>query len=81
MNGFTFSEFKERTKWGLDHGTLSVSKPLSDLDMAIQYAIGQIGDERGYPCDVTPGEIEQRIRTFADEGIFERDAGWFWEGK
>jgi len=75
----TFADFKAVTKANLDSGALKVSKPMSDLDMAVQFAIGLIGDECGYPFNVTDDEICTRILTFADDGIFERDSGWFYE--
>lgn len=38
--GMTFEQFKEFVMRELKKGTLKVSSPLSELDMAIQYAIG-----------------------------------------
>lgn len=78
-NRLTFDEFKAITKEGLDSGTLKVSKPLSDLDMAVQFACGLIGEERGYPCEIMENEVVNRILTFADADIFKRSDGWFYE--
>lgn len=40
------------------NGTL---KPLTDYDLAVQWAVGRIGEKKGYPCYVTAEEIWQEL--------------------
>lgn len=43
----TFSEFCEIVRAGIASGEIKTTKELSELDLAIQYAIGQEMQERG----------------------------------
>lgn len=43
----TFSEFCEIVRAGIANGEIKTTKELSELDLAIQYAIGQEMQERG----------------------------------
>ena len=43
----TFTEFCENIRAGIARGEIKTSTDLTDLDLAIQYAIGQEMQERG----------------------------------
>lgn len=62
-----FIEFMNICKEGIAKGELQISKPLTDFDYAVQYAIGQIGDRKGYPLNTTTEEIAIEIGNFAPE--------------
>lgn len=62
-----FEDFLVSTKKALTYGALKTKKPLSDLDIAVQYAIGLIGDREGYPMDITPEKLSDEIQMFAPE--------------
>ena len=66
-----FDEFKQIVRDGLKSGELKCTKELTDLDLAVQFAIGRIGDRKGYPLDVTIGEIASEIKAFAPEVLKE----------
>ena len=53
----TYSEFCEIIKKGIANGEISTSKELNELDLAIQYAIGQEMQERGGEMTTTAAEI------------------------
>ena len=57
----TFDEFRTIIREGERKGDIKTSIPMTDYDLAVQYAIGQIGEERGYPCEITFEEIWQRL--------------------
>lgn len=69
--GMTFDEFKKIVRDGLKSGELKCTKELTDLDLAVQFAIGRIGDRRGYPLYTTAGEIVSEIKGFAPEVLEE----------
>lgn len=73
-----FAEFKRYIANCILSGMLRVSKPLSDLDMATTFAVGLMYRE-GYRY-VDPSEIYEKILTFTDEGIFDRNDGWYSQG-
>ena len=79
----TFEEFKERIGFAIITGQIQLEPEgtvLSELDMAVQYAIGKIGERKGvFPCTVTCEEIYDEILTFSDESIFEKNKGWFYD--
>lgn len=58
----TLDEFKKIIRQGEEKGEIKTSQPLTDLDLEIQWAIGQIGDKRGYPCNITIDEIYEEIQ-------------------
>jgi len=57
----TFEEFKHIIREGEATGEIKTTKPLTDFDLMIQWAVGQIGDRKGYPCDITEDEIWQEL--------------------
>lgn len=62
-----FEDFLVSTRKALTYGALKTKKPLSDLDIAVQYAIGIIGEREGYPLDVYPEKIAEEVQKFAPE--------------
>lgn len=68
-----FKEFARNSRESIEKGEIRVSKELSDYDLAVQYAIGLIGEKHGYPYNVTIDEIETEIRKFAPELLREED--------
>lgn len=44
---------------------------MTRTNCAVQFAIGRIGDRRGYPLDTTAGEIVMEIKAFAPEVLEE----------
>ena len=65
----TFSEFSDFIKEEIKKGTLKTSEELTDFDIAVTYAIGEIGQKKGYPCDITPEEIWKEIYRFSPETL------------
>ena len=57
----TFEEFKNIIRKGETDGEIKTSKPLTDYDLAVQWAIGKIGERKGYPCDITLNEIWEEM--------------------
>ena len=64
----TFDEFRTIIREAERKGEFKTSKPMTDYDLAVQYAIGLIGEERGYPCKITLEEIWQRLPNEFREG-------------
>lgn len=56
-----YEVFKEIVKQGIASGELKTDAKLSDFDLAVQWAIGNIGSIKGYPCDITPEEIHNAL--------------------
>lgn len=53
----TFEEFCRITREGIASGEIKTAAELTDLDLAIQYAIGQEMQERGGDLTTTEQEI------------------------
>ena len=62
-----FIEFRYIIRQGIKNGEIKLSQELSDFDLAVQYAIGLIGERKGYPCKITDVEIWAEINKFAPE--------------
>ena len=62
-----FVEFLYIIRTGIENGEIKLSTELSNFDLAVQYAIGQIGERKGYPCETTVEEIWAEINKFAPE--------------
>ncbi len=62
-----FFEFLSNVRNGIDNGEIKLSKPLTDLDIAVQFAVGKIGEQRGYPLNITAEEIASKVLEFAPE--------------
>ena len=56
-SSITFEEFRNIVRNGEAEGKIITSEPLSDFDLAVQWAMGRIGERKGYSCDITPDEI------------------------
>ena len=63
----SFDEFVRIVRNGIATGEVKVSKELSDFDLAVNFAVGRIGEKRGYPCEMTIEEIGTEISEFAPE--------------
>ena len=53
----TFEEFKEEIRAGELSGEIETPEPITDYDLAVLWAVGTVGDKKGYPCEITPREI------------------------
>lgn len=62
-----FVLFMNNIKKDIAKGTIKLSEPITDYDLAVQYAIGQIGERKKYPFDVTLEEIFEEMTKFAPE--------------
>lgn len=54
-------------KGAIASGEIKTSKPINDYDIAVQYAIGLICDEKGLPCNTSEEEIYYKMLEFAPE--------------
>lgn len=68
-----FVEFRYIIRQGIKNGEIKLSQELSDFDLAVQYAIGQIGERKGYPNATTAEEIWAEINKFAPELLKESE--------
>lgn len=57
----SFEEFKDTIRKGEANGEIKTSKPLTDYDLAVQWAVGRIAEKKGYPCYITAAEIWQEL--------------------
>ena len=66
----TFTEFCKSTRAGIARGEIKTSTDLTDLDLAIQYAIGQEQQARGGgEITVTAAEIYDLIGKYCGADI------------
>ena len=56
-----FEDFKATIREGERKGEITSSKPITDYDLAVQWAIGCLGEEKGYPLEITAEEIYERL--------------------
>ena len=66
-----YERFKDTVRRGIKSGEIKTSAPLSEIDFAVQFAIGKIGEEKGYPCDITTDEICIAIKKYCGVDITE----------
>ena len=66
-----FKVFLQNVRQAIANGDMRISKELTDYDLAVQFAITQIGKRRGYLVPVTAEEIFYEIEDFAPELITE----------
>jgi len=52
-----FETFKRIIRDAEKSDVIGFSKEITDFDLAVQWAIARIGEERGYPCHATISEI------------------------
>ena len=69
-----FKNFISDIRLGVAIGEIKITKELSDFDLAVTFAVGKIGERKGYPCNVTLDEIENEINNFAPELLESEDA-------
>ena len=62
-----FKEFCEAIKSGMESGAIKTDRPLTKIEMAVQFAVCSIGTRKGYPCETTLEEIYSEIEQFAPE--------------
>ena len=62
-----FKAFLKTIRQAIADGDIKISKELTDYDLAVQYAIAQIGKRRGYQIPMTAEEIFWEIEEFAPE--------------
>ena len=63
----TFPEFVIIVRDAEQKGIIKTTQPMTDYDLAVQYACASIGEKRGYPCDIALEEIYQEMLKFAPE--------------
>lgn len=69
----TFDEFKERVQDGIQSGALKLSKELSELDLAIQYAICMEMQARGVrEMEIDSERIYHLIGKYCGDEVLER---------
>lgn len=69
----TFERFKAMIEHALANGAVRVSEPLSELDLAVQYAIGCMQDDAGRTdIIVTDEDIYFAIRKYCGIDVCER---------
>lgn len=71
MKDMTFAEFVMIVRDSEQKGMVKTTQPMTDFDLAVQYAVGTIVDERGVPCDITLDEIYEEMMKFAPELVSE----------
>lgn len=76
----TFDEFKALTEDALRSGEVQLSPDavLTEMDMAVQFAVGRIVDKKGLPYNMSLQEIEDEIKDFAGDRKLSTE-GWFYE--
>lgn len=62
-----FKVFLQTIRQGIADGDIKTSKELTDFDLAVYFAITQIGKRRGYQIPITVEEIFWEIEEFAPE--------------
>ena len=71
--------FRKNVIDALNSGIFRVSKPMTELDIAVQYVVGVMGEKNGYPCDTTKEELCQMVVDLCGEEVFEKTeeyGGW-----
>lgn len=72
-NMILYTDFRENVKQGFADGSIKTSRHLTELDLAIQYAIGYLGEQRGYPLDVTGEEIAATINMLVGDWVYDSE--------
>ena len=69
----TFDYFKATVAQGIASGAIKLSKPLSELDLAIQYALDEEMEARGaHPLEATAEDIAQLIIKHCGRAVYDR---------
>lgn len=76
-DAMAFDNFKAIMRFGFEEGMIASDTPVSDLDMAIAFAFHRLADKKGHASTISLYEIMEEISTFTDNGIYERNNGWF----
>lgn len=72
IKGLTYSEFCEIVRTGIASGEVKTTAELTDLDLAIQYAIGQEMQESGGELQTTAEKIYFLIGKHCGEDVKNR---------
>ena len=59
-------EFIKTVRRGFDEEKIKTTKELTDYDLMVLFAMGKIGERKGYPCDITPEEIYEECRKLGE---------------
>ena len=62
-----FEKFKQTIREAEANGEIKTTVPLTDYDLAVQWAVSKVGDRKGYPCTITPDEIWQEVYSILDQ--------------
>lgn len=65
-----FKDFLSTIRLAEKTGKIKTSEPLSDFDLAVTFAIGKIGEIRGYPFEATEAEIHAALLLFCGTDVF-----------
>lgn len=72
-DNFSFYLFLKGVKHGFDCGDLRISEPLSELDLAMQYAIGKEQTRRGTTeISLSSEDLASLIREHCGEEVYTR---------
>ena len=72
MRDMTFEQFKDIIADGVGKGLIRSSYPLTELDLAIQFAVGREGESGGYPMMLQVEEIAELIIKWCGKETYER---------
>jgi len=54
----SFEKFRKNVREAEADGIFTTSKPMTDYDLAVQWAVSKVAEKKGgYPCEVTAEEI------------------------
>lgn len=70
-----FEDFLSQIRFAEKRGTIKTSKPLSDFDLAVTFAVDKIGEIRGAPCNATIDEIHAALLLFCGADVYETSKG------
>lgn len=62
-----FEKFKQTVREAEANGEIKTTAPLTDCDLAVQWAVAKVGDRKGYPCTITLDEIWQEMYSIRDQ--------------
>ena len=68
-----YTEFRKIIKQGFSSGEIKTSEPMTELDLAVQYVIGVLGELRGYPLEITPEEIGHAINAYVGDWVYDSE--------
>ena len=77
----TFQEYKDIIRIGIESGKIQFSKPISELDLATDFAVQRLMCRNGLSREepFTVSDICNEILTFCGKEVFDNESGWFYE--